>query len=132
MAQSAQPLAALRAEYATLLEHITLLETAYFEDTPAVEDTLLPLGRVLVQNKRKVQVVRREQRVFSLSSPAAGAWPEAAHGAQALVAQLLEGMDPQAGRRRRRLEAEAAAARESQCAEEMRARKKGKRAKSKH
>ncbi len=125
----ARSIPALRVEYAALLEHITLLETAYFEDSAGVEETLLPLGRVLLQNKRRVQEVRREQRVFSLSSPAAGAWPEAAHGAQALVQALVEGMDAQAPKRRRLAEAAAAAARQSQSAEEQRLKKKGKRAK---
>lgn len=124
----ARPIPALRVEYAALLEHIGLLETAYFEETAGVEEALLPLGRVLLQNKRKVPEVRREQRVFSLSSPAAGAWPEAAHGAQALVQQLVEGMHPQAAKRRRLAEAAAAAARQSQSAAEQRAKKKGKRA----
>jgi hypothetical protein len=127
MAQQAHPsLASQRAEYTQLLENITLLETAYFEDTPAVEDTLLPLGRVLVQNKRKVAAVRREQRVFSLSSTAGGAWPEGAHGAQALVEQLMDGMNPEAARQRRRLAAAAAAVRERERAEEARRRKKKK------
>jgi hypothetical protein len=128
----AQPtLTSLRADYAQLLENITLLETAYFEDTPAVEDTLLPLGRVLVQNKRKVPAVRREQRVFSLSSTAAGAWPEASHGAQALVERLIDGMNPEAASKRRRLAAAEAAARERERAEATRAKKKGSR-KGKH
>jgi hypothetical protein len=103
-------LAAQRAEYQLLADNIALLETSYFEETAGVEDTLLPLGRVMQTNKRKAQAVRREQRVFSLSSSGGGAWPEAAHGAQALVTSLLEGMAPAAQRARRR--AAAAQARE--------------------
>ncbi len=98
-------LTTLRAEYQQLAENITLLETSYFGETAGVSDGLLPLGRAVQLSKRKEPSVRREQRVFSLSSTACGAWPEAAHTVQELASALAAAaMRPSARRRKRAAE----------------------------
>ena len=63
---------------------------AYFAHTPGLEAGPLPLGPLRAAGKGKALSVRREQRIFSLSSATAdGApWPERAHPAAALAAAL--------------------------------------------
>ena len=83
-------LADLRAAIARTQQQIVDLETAYFAHTPGVEAGPLPLGPLRAAGKGKALAVRREQRIFSLSSATAdGApWPERAHPAAALAAAL--------------------------------------------
>jgi len=89
-AAAAAALADLRASIARTQQQIADLETAYFAHTPGVDDGPLPLGPLRAAGKGRALAVRREQRIFSLSSAAAdGApWPERAHAAAALAAAL--------------------------------------------
>jgi len=89
-------------DYASVQSTINQLELAYFAETGGVEDVLLPLSRTAPLNKRKPQPVSRQQRVFYLSSAAAGTgeWPEAAHSPEELAEVLRDGMAGQAVKRR--------------------------------
>lgn len=80
----------LRADIAHVSKQILDLESAYFAGTAGVESSVLPLGSYKVVNKKTSLVVRREQRIFSLSSSNGdgGAWPETAHSPLNLAAVL--------------------------------------------
>jgi hypothetical protein len=80
----------IRADIAHVSKQILDLESAYFAGTAGVESSVLPLGSYKVVNKKTSLVVRREQRIFSLSSSSGdgGAWPETAHSSQSLAAML--------------------------------------------
>jgi len=92
----------LLADYAAVQSTVNQLELAYFSETGGVDDILLPLSKLAPLSKRKPQPVSRQQRVFYLSSAAAGtgSWPEAAHAPEELAEVLREGMAGQAVKRR--------------------------------
>ena len=95
-------LKSIMADYTAVQSTINQLELAYFAETGGVEDVLLPLAKTAPLFKRKPQPVSRPQRVFYISSAAAGtgAWPESAHSPEELAGVLRDGMTGQAVKRR--------------------------------
>ena len=84
--------AEIRDQISRISRQIFDLETAYFAGTAGVEDTIIPLGPYRVINKKGALDVRRDQRIFSLSSSSdGGSWPASAHAPQELAAALAAG-----------------------------------------